>query len=141
MFFTFLCAFLLETNETFSLIKKYKKFKWGQKLLVKFNLQINFCRSSATSDRLIFVLVVWFFSVATIIEEYEENLEQARNEAKSIKSNQSTPSKKNDLSGILSRPTAATNEVDFSFGGPVADEGGMKIGYKKEGILIFIPDN
>lgn len=64
-------------------------------------------------------------------------MEQARNEAKSIKSNQSTPSKKNDLSGILSRPAAATNEVDFSFGGPVADEGGMKIGYKKGGILIL----
>ena len=38
--FTFLCAFILEMNEVFSLIKRYQKFKWGQKLLVKINFKI-----------------------------------------------------------------------------------------------------
>ena len=67
------------------------------------------------------------FSVANIIEEYEELQEQARIEAKSIKSNQSTPSKKRDLSAGRVNPAAsATN--DFSFGGPVADEEGMQMG-------------
>ena len=69
--------------------------------------------------------VIYFFSVSNIIEEYEEQQERARNQAKNTRSNQSTPNKRADFNGLLgAAPT--TNDVDFSFGGPVADEGGMQ---------------
>lgn len=65
-----------------------------------------------------------FSSVSNIIEEYEEQQERARNQAKATKSNQATPNKRGDFSGLLGSGTT-TNDVDFSFGAPVADEGGV----------------
>lgn len=65
-----------------------------------------------------------FSSVSNIIEEYEEQQEQAKNQARGVKSNQGTPSKRGEFSGLMGSGTAATNELEFSFGGPVADEGG-----------------
>ena len=75
------------------------------------------------ANRIIFN-IIYFFSVSNIIEEYEEQQERARNQAKNTKSNQSTPNKRVDFTGLLGASTT-TNDVDFSFGGPVADEGGM----------------
>ena len=64
-------------------------------------------------------------SVSNIIEEYEEQQERARSQAKSAASNQATPNKRVEFSGFLGSGTT-TNDVDFSFGGlPVADEGGV----------------
>ena len=71
-----------------------------------------------------FFNIIYFFSVSNIIEEYEEQQETTRNQAKNTKSNQSTPNKRVDFTGLLGTGTT-TNDVDFSFGGPVADEGGM----------------
>ena len=65
-----------------------------------------------------------FFSVSNIIEEYEEQQEEAKNQARGARSKQGTPSKGGEFSGLLGSGTA-TNEMDFSFGGPVADEGGV----------------
>lgn len=65
-------------------------------------------------------------SVSNIIEEYEEQQERARNLAKNTKSNQSTPNKRVDFTGLLGAATT-TNDENFSFGGPVADEGGRYI--------------
>ena len=73
---------------------------------------------------LIWIFQIFFCSVSNIIEEYEEQQEQARNEARAVKSNQSTPSKKREFPGVMGSGSA-TNEVDFSFGAPVADEGGV----------------
>ena len=76
---------------------------------------------------------IWVFqilcSVSNIIEEYEEKQEQARNEARAVKSNQSTPSKKRSEFPGLEASGTATNEAEFSFGAPVADEGGVYAQY------------
>ena len=81
------------------------------------------CCTCNTSSKHFFH-IIYFSSVSNIIEEYEEQQERVRNQAKNTKSNQSTPNKRVDFNGLLGAGTT-TNDVDFSFGGPVADEGGM----------------
>ena len=70
---------------------------------------------------------------------YEKQaLEQAKIEARFVKSNQSTPSKRREFSGITTSG-AATNEVlGFSFGGPVADEGGVDFCSQNIGLMFLI---
>ena len=75
------------------------------------------------------ILLFDFFStsVSNIIEEYEEQQERARNQAKGAASNKAAAqNKRGELSGLLGSGTT-TNDLEFSFGGPVADEGGVYI--------------
>ncbi|XP_027038331.1 trichohyalin-like [Pocillopora damicornis] len=71
-------------------------------------------------------------SISNIIEEHEEQQEKAKNQARAATSNKpATQNKKGDFSGLLGSGTA-TNDADFSFGGPVADEGGYNSTSAKE---------
>ena len=83
-----------------------------------------------------FSVIFFSSSISNIIEEHEEQQEKAKNQARAATSNKpATQNKKGDFSGLLGSGTA-TNDADFSFGGPVADEGGENVfGYSFVTIL------
>ena len=74
-----------------------------------------------------FSVIFFSSSISNIIEEHEEQQEKAKNQARAATSNKpATQNKKGDFSGLLGSGTA-TNDADFSFGGPVADEEGENV--------------
>ena len=74
-----------------------------------------------------FSVIFFSSSISNIIEEHEEQQEKAKNQARAATSNKpATQNKRGDFSGLLGSGTA-TNDADFSFGGPVADEGGENV--------------
>lgn len=83
-----------------------------------------------------FSVIFFSSSISNIIEEHEEQQEKVKNQARAATSNKpATQNKKGDFSGLLGSGTA-TNDADFSFGGPVADEGGENVfGYSFVTIL------
>ena len=83
-----------------------------------------------------FSVIFFSSSISNIIEEHEEQQEKAKNQARAATSNKpATQNKRGDFSGLLGSGTA-TNDADFSFGGPVADEGGENVfGYSFVTIL------
>lgn len=83
-----------------------------------------------------FSVIFFSSSISNIIEEHEEQQEKAKNQARATTSNKpATPNKRGDFSGLLGSGTA-TNDADFSFGGPVADEGGENVfGYSLVTVL------
>ena len=83
-----------------------------------------------------FSVIFFSSSISNIIEEHEEQQEKAKNQARAATSNKpATQNKKGNFSGLLGSGTA-TNDADFSFGGPVADEGGENVfGYSFVTIL------
>lgn len=85
-----------------------------------------------------FSVIFFSSSISNIIEEHEEQQEKAKNQARAATTNKpATQNKRGDFSGLLGSGTA-TNDADFSFGGPVADEGGENVfGY----FLVTVPDD
>ena len=83
-----------------------------------------------------FSVIFFSSSISNIIEEHEEQQEKAKNQARAATSNKpAIQNKKGDFSGLLGSGTA-TNDADFSFGGPVADEGGENVfGYSLVTVL------
>ena len=83
-----------------------------------------------------FSVIFFSSSISNIIEEHEEQQEKAKNQARAATSNKpATQNKRGNFSGLLGSGTA-TNDADFSFGGPVADEGGENVfGYSFVTIL------